>query len=126
MEELTTARLAELKAKNIPHLDVSKMTVTAATDKESEALVTYFESMSEAFAHPAEDGSCLNCGRRVGGFLGAFSWGIRHGEGSCICGWPARAYHFIELPNGESRRISYIIQYHPDGIALSDRESVGG
>ena len=114
MSELTAARLAELKAENVPHLDVSKMIIGNAKPVEVEAILAHFKVLADVFAQPVD--GCLNCGRTQGGLLGAFSWGIRHGEGSCVCGWPARAHHFIELPDGRSLPILYILQYHPTKV----------
>jgi len=37
---------------------------------------------------------CLDCGWRLGGLLGTFTWGIIHGQGSCHnCGFPYQYYH---------------------------------
>jgi len=59
---------------------------------------------------------CLECGAHQCGFLGAFSWGLAYGEGSCSCGWPARAYHRIHDESGEVVRFNLVLQYHPDYV----------
>ncbi len=69
---------------------------------------------AEKFAEPLPNGECLCCGR-----IGMFTWGLAHGEGHCHeCGWPARLYHFVKLPDGKDDRIVRLLQYHPDGISL--------
>jgi hypothetical protein len=69
---------------------------------------------------------CLACGEPLAGMLGHFSWGLAHGEGACSCGWPARAYHYITLPDGSDmmeggRPFICILQYHPDQITILDK-----
>ena len=42
---------------------------------------------------------CVECGRTLGGILGAFQWGLAHGLGECSnCGFPYVYYHRHEVP----------------------------
>jgi hypothetical protein len=42
---------------------------------------------------------CVECGALLGGLLGAFTWGIIHGQGECSrCGFPYVYYHHYEVP----------------------------
>lgn len=116
-DTLTTERIAELRS-TVPHLDIDQIGVKGGDDPTVEVILAHFRSVAHQFADPGEDGKCLNCGRIQGGLLGAFSWGIIHGEGSCVCGWPARVFHFVEMPDGHRRRVDGLLQYHPDGIDL--------
>lgn len=60
---------------------------------------------------------CLKCGEGQDGMFGRFQWGLQHGEGRCgKCGWPARMYHFLKLPDGTEGRIVILLQYHPDVV----------
>ena len=41
---------------------------------------------------------CVECGRTLGGILGAFQWGLAHGLGECSnCGFPYVYYHYHEV-----------------------------
>lgn len=73
------------------------------------------------------DGKCPQCGARLGGLLGSFTWGLAHGEGYCTgnmlgsdkCHWPCRAYHRPALANGEEifeQTITNVLPYHPDVV----------
>lgn len=62
---------------------------------------------------------CMQCGAEQDGFLGYFVWGLAHGEGKCgKCNWPARMYHYMEMPDGEKGRIVVLLQYHPDFVEV--------
>ncbi len=115
MTEITTKRIAELRT-TVAHLDIDEIGVVNAEGADAEAVLAHFRSVAVQFADPGEEGKCVNCNRSQGGILGVFSWGLVHGEGSCECGWPARAYHFVEMPNGGRLRIVALLQYHPDGV----------
>ncbi len=42
---------------------------------------------------------CVDCGMKLGGLLGMFTWGIVHGLGECSnCGFPYVYYHYHEVP----------------------------
>ena len=43
-----------------------------------------------------------SCGEMLDGLMGAFQWGIRHGDGFCsACGQPVRMYHTIKDRHGK-------------------------
>ncbi len=71
----------------------------------------------ERFA-ATENSQCV-CGMPLGGLLGMFTYGIRHGEGRCdACRHPARANHYIELEGFEEPVLSWTqpLPYHPDYV----------
>ncbi len=115
-DTLTMERVIELRT-TVPHLDIDQIGISGDNEAAVEATLNHFRSVAHQFADPGEKGECLNCGRQQGGFLGAFTWGIIHGEGSCVCGWPARAYHFVKMPDGDEKRVQALLQYHPDGVS---------
>ncbi len=117
MNSVTTERIIELRA-TVPHLDIDEIGVSGDNEAAVKAVLNHFRSVAHQFADPEEKGECINCDRQQGGIMGAFSWGIIHGEGACICGWPARAYHFIEI-DGDKTRVEVLLQYHPDGVRKS-------
>lgn len=60
---------------------------------------------------------CVECGARLGGLLGSFSWGIAYGEGFCSrCGFPYRLYHRFPIdacdkygkPRGDALLMAFI------------------
>lgn len=90
-----------------------------------EALDEYFKVF--AAPPPAQEGGsgfltthpCLKCGTPLMGMLGAFTWGIAHGEGFCgKCHWPARGHHFIIDKDGKDLMSlrNFVLQYHPDFV----------
>ncbi len=117
MNPLTTKRINELR-QSVHHLDIDAIGVKGGVEEDVEVVLAHFRSVADQFTDPGEEGGCLNCGRQQSGLLGAFSWGIIHGEGTCSCGWPARAYHFVKMPNGDEKRLEAVLQYHPDGIEV--------
>ncbi len=73
------------------------------------ATVPVSEEYLREFAKPEMTGGwqkCLKCQE-----LHNFRWGLAHGVGNCSCGWPARAYHYID-----GKRVECILQYHPDVV----------
>lgn len=89
-----------------------------------EALIRDLDGYFRDFAVPLIDDdehqSCHNCGVRLNGLLGQFTWGIVNGEGTCAnCGWPCRAYHRPKDEDGElifNRTFEMILQYHPEDV----------
>lgn len=77
------------------------------------------DSYLDKFAKPTENGECLKCGTVQGEIMGAFIYGLAHGEGYCsVCKWPARANHYFKDAAGKdigSMRV--IMQYHPDFVS---------
>lgn len=77
-------------------------------------LVAAINKYLSVFAKPRHDDgsgdqSCLKCGAKLNGFLGSFTQGIIHGEGTCgECGWPCR-----NIFNGP---LEMILQYHPEHV----------
>lgn len=62
---------------------------------------------------------CLNCNASLSGFLGAFVFGIAHGEGRCSkCKWPIRAKHNIADPAGgeDIAQFPMMLCYHPEFV----------
>lgn len=119
MPELTADRIQELRASGLPSLADTELDYGGVEGLERRAEIKkYLEEHGHAFALPDDKGSCLNCGHRQSGLLGAFAWGIVHGEGRCApCGWPARAYHYY----GERDRCFVaILQYHPDHVSIRE------
>ena len=99
------------------------------TGEDSQPIVEAINEYLSIFAKPVkrEGGGncvmgsyeCLNCGEPLGGLLGTFQWGLCHGEGTCTCGWPCRAYHRPKDNEGEelfNGPIQLILQYHPSGV----------
>ena len=92
-------------------------------EADAEATIAVLDEYFSIFAKP-NGNECLNCGERLGGMAAAlmgtgFRWGLVHGEGTCGCGWPCRAYHRPK-ENGEEvfdRALEVILQYHPDGVS---------
>ncbi len=118
MNLLTTKRINELR-QTVHHLDIDAIGVKGGAEEDVEVVLAHFRSVADQFADPGEEGKCINCDRQQSGLLGAFSWGIIHGEGECgNCGWPARAYHFVKMPNGDEKLLEAVLQYHPDGIEV--------
>jgi hypothetical protein len=87
-------------------------------------------------------GGCPCCLAELGGFLGAFQWGLVHGEGTCSrCGWPVTAYHYLYLDDRGDRRgrlkpehrdqrgeadvtLRFMLPAHPSGVLLRGEELV--
>jgi len=73
------------------------------------------EEYGHSFAPPQE--WCLGCGATLSDEfgLGAFQWGLAHGEGQCMkCGYPYRAYHRIP----HIGRLNMILGYHPSCVSM--------
>lgn len=108
MGKITQERLTELSA--LPRFNWRDM--IRAEGELTEAHVTAMDEYFSKFA-VMTDGKCVNCDRVQGGLLsallGGFTWGIAHGEGHCVCGYPARAIHYDV---GPIRRLEAILQYH--------------
>ena len=52
---------------------------------------------------------CISCGRELGGWFGAFSWGIVNGEGKCAnCGFPYRLYHRVEVEGVKATLTAFV------------------
>ncbi len=114
-----TKEQIETLSDSVSYLDIDEIGVIGGEESDTKAVLAHFRSVAHIFADPGEEGKCINCGRQQSGFLGAFSWGIIHGEGECAnCGWPARAYHFVKMPDGETKRIAAVLQYHPNGLSV--------
>jgi len=97
-----------------------------------DAISEYLSVFAKPVLHDGTTGGmlgnfdCLNCGERLDGFLGTFTWGIAHGEGKCSkCGWPCRAYHNPKDAEGDifDRRLQIILQYHPSGVEMPEENN---
>ena len=66
------------------------------------------------FAFTKEE-RCIACGAMLSGLLSSFSWGIVHGEGTCSCGWPIRAYH--RPREGPVEFFALLLCYHPQELS---------
>jgi hypothetical protein len=120
------------KAKEIEHVTVSDVFSQAEGDGTREYLADYLKPFAKPITRDgASEGSgfaigntlCLKCGSGLDGMLGAFQWGLCHGEGVCSkCGWPARLYHYLKLPDGTEDRIVMMLQYHPDGVTKRNKD----
>lgn len=120
-------------------IDVDVCTIAdigiSLTGEDAPAVIDTLNEYLSAFAKPVkrEGGSsfamghfdCLNCGEPLGGMLGHFRWGMVHGEGTCSCGWPCRAYHWPKDSHGEifDGPLEIILQYHPSNVDLKDKHS---
>ena len=72
------------------------------------------------------DGRCP-CGRPLGGILGSFTWGIIHGEGACSrCGFPARAFHEIDLGDLGTLTLNLVLAYAPELVTARLTPHDGG
>ena len=71
------------------------------------------------FAKPA-GGSCLSCGKTLGGPFGSFVFLYVNGEGMCAnCQWPCRAHHRPTIDGAPmfTRSLDIVLQYHPDYVS---------
>lgn len=122
MTDQIVERVTELRAENMPgldldtllqHVDMDGSPLTTLTPDERATLDAYLRQ----FVAPQRD--CISCGRTL-----VFIWGIVHGQGNCAsCGWPARAYHSVPHPDASRERpllrLDAILQVHPDTVALA-------
>lgn len=105
-------------------LDVFDRFDEGLADEDAAAVINYLRDFAKPPATEAGNllssgPTCLKCGKAQAGFLGSFRWGLVHGEGSCSCGWPARAYHRIMgLDADPEPLIAFvrILQYHPSVV----------
>lgn len=69
---------------------------------------------------------CICCGARLNGFIGSFTYGIRHGEGYCdICNYPHRAIHHIYTDEDHEEQIGslqIVLPHHPSQLTFKDEE----
>lgn len=85
-------------------------------DRELAELRATFDDYSKEFLPPRE--KCIGCDRTLAGFVGTFTWGLQHGEGTCgNCRYPARAVHFAKNTGGLT--FQRILQYHPDALTAA-------
>lgn len=79
-------------------------------------LVTgHFAQFLRPEPHPAGRSVQCVCGASLTGVLvGTFRWGLAHGEGRCAdCGWPARAYHYLNDAEGKVLSLTAVLLYVP-------------
>jgi hypothetical protein len=116
---MSTINLEDLKARALPICkwrDLLTVRDGELSPKEEEELDAYLK----AFLPPNKDRKCVNCGLTLGGLVGRFTYGICHGEGYCSeCGYPGRANHYNFGPIDS---LTFILQYHPDGLELKEQE----
>jgi hypothetical protein len=63
---------------------------------------------------------CVDCGRRLGGLLGSFRWGIVNGQGECAeCGYPYVYYHRHEVELGET----LVLKAWLPGVPIPEKEA---
>lgn len=108
--------LEQLKNEHLPvaTVDLMGIKITPKNDlpETKELAAKLIKSVSDylkSFVYSPDD-KCVQCGATLGGLLGTFRWGMCHGEGTCECGYPARAYHRIE----GFETFQHILQYHLD------------
>lgn len=121
--------LAELKARNLPHLRASDISEPIEDTPEAKAQFEMLDKYLNAFV-AVQGGACICCGAQQGAkdaieaLFGKakFRWGFVHGEGICSeCGYPARAMHYIGEGAEQIVIRNLILQYHPDGLSF-DKE----
>lgn len=109
--KLTKARLEKLKAQTFTQATIEDLGLSA--DKLSDQAKAILTEYLKPFVK-RDGNTCFCCEDRMG-----FVWGLAHGEGFCLCGYPSRAYHFIDLQDGNGeQRFARVLQYHPDGITM--------
>ena len=125
-ESMVAKRLPGLKRENprVATLDSLGANISSKGDPDSpefkaakEKLVNATNEYLKIFVAPDEEKRCICCDKLLGGLLGTFEYGLAHGEGKCSeCGYPARANHYVEIPDLGEMSFVNILQYHPDQL----------
>lgn len=108
--DMVIGKLNELKARNIPYMTYAKLCELqgdyGATKEEQEAIDQYFKKFCEKGYNDDKDiFSDENC---------CFYLGIEHGVMvTRDNGLDRKYYHYLTI-QGKERRISILLQYHPD------------
>lgn len=119
--EQVIAKLAELKAKNLPKVNIESFrkvnkvfdaVIDKATDIEKKEIEEYLSSF-----YLELEGHCIFTDKSP--FL---DWSLIHGimyDTNTGLSW--RAYHYLTI-NGERRRFDTIMQYHPDNYSIAEED----
>lgn len=126
MTDRTSAQTAHTNTQKLDWRSFMK----ASADVEEESIKALDKHFSQFVALEIKDGevqpqNCVNCGKQLTGFLGAFEWGIAHGYGHCSnCRWPGQAHHFIENEKGEQIATIHnvVLQFHPSFVQRRSEE----
>lgn len=115
-EEFDRESLAALQARNLPRLTGANL-FTANPSGDATAAAESMKSLDAYFASfTRDDGKCICCGWKLGGFVGSFTWGLVHGEGHCArCRYPVRAIHRVE---GVVTLSMFPLPYHPSELSF--------
>lgn len=119
----------QLVNQEVKHCTIADIGIEAVSE-DAQPLVDHINAQLHGFA--STGGKCPKCGARLGGLIGAFKWGLCHGEGICTggfngkCGWPCRALHRITNLEGEEifdRALQHILPYHPEFVTQNPSTS---
>lgn len=103
--------------KTFRHCEIDDVGLTVSGDG-AQSLIAAINRYLHVFAYA--DGKCPRCEASLGGFLSSFTFGLRHGEGACRCGWPCRAVHHPRGDDGkEITSFHCVLPYHPEFVTAS-------
>jgi len=113
-ENEVVKKLAEIKAKNLPHMTIEqfskmepffKQEIEKATDEEKKDIIDHLYH----FYRSEGENKCIFSEEYP-----SLTWGLRHGTGvDTKTGLSWECYHYFNI-NGKRHRFERTFQYHPD------------
>jgi hypothetical protein len=117
-------KLNELKAKSLPHVTIEAFRrmnklfderIDYATDEEREKIEEYLSAFYDD-SNDEDENKCI-----FNDEIPVLCWGLAHGEMyDKNTGLDWRAYHYLTIDDTKDR-YAKILQYHPDGYDINNR-----
>jgi len=124
--EEVKAKLAELNERNIPHMTLDLLLAdpnySYLQESVDKATKEEIDIINEHFSNYCPKG--YNDGKDIfSDVKGVYDWCLRHGEMYAEHCMTVTYYHYLIL-NGTKKRLSFMLQYHPDGYYIdSEKEA---